>query len=279
MVKDKIISKYNYSNNVNLNSSQKSFKRIPFFGGANKVDFFESINFGDLKNILNDCNYFSEEIVKQKFGLSISFLKNLVCNKLKQLEPIEKEKNAEYILRHKIGKSNVIKKITKMPTDIIFTEDNGLYYAYIDYIKVGQIGLSPVHQNGMPIKGYVAGLYPVYQGDSLYAYGMESFDNSIYTGVGTKLHQLAVEKSIKQRFEGKVTLKTFNPGAKLFHYKSGFRKVGDDSEEFSKQMEKVIKREKSLLDIDNEAINMYLPDEQIQKIIENQIAKMPILNL
>ena len=58
-----------------------------------------------------------------------------------------------------------------------------------------------------------------YSGDSIFVSDMLSAENKTYKGLGTKLHQLAVEKSFKDGFGGNVTLHACDPGAKLFHYK------------------------------------------------------------
>lgn len=261
--------KANFSVTLPVLKSDKFVKttkaNLPAFTGNKIVKLSTNASeFDDLKRDLNNLKFWSEEEVKQNFGISSTALQGLFIDRLKKLLPLLKAENAQYISKNKIGSSPVIHKKTGKITDAEFTkEKEGFFTAYIDSMKAGQLVLT------------VEKSYP---NNSIYIAYMDSLYNKSYKGLGTRLHQLAVETSIEKGFGGKVTLGASDPGAKLFHYKCGFRKIGEDSEEFSKQMEDVIAGRKPFSSIDDEVVNMYLPDDQIQRIIETQIKKAPILS-
>lgn len=246
-------------------------KMLSFDGSSNQFqhlanenqrlkDLIESDNFDYIRKILRQIKTWKDKQSLQEFNLALTDLRKIIQTRIEELIPSEKIKNAEYIKRNKIGESVVTLKENGSQIPIEFTKDFSQHYAFINSIKAGEITLRQSHSSG-----------------SYYAHSMESYDNETYKGIGTKMHQLGVETSINELFKGNVKLHADNPGAKIFHYKYGFRKCDDQNNEYSKLIESVISGEKQLSEIDNNQISMYLPEEQIQRIIETQIKISPII--
>lgn len=114
-------------------------------------------------------------------------------------------------------------------------------------------------------------------------------------GVGTLLHQIAIERSIMLGCEGRVHFNTNGYDSDAFHYKNGFRVYSTGSENFPEyelmtpdEANEAIRAEVELAKKENRSatmedkldetngIEMYLPDEAIAKWKE-KIAQSPCL--
>lgn len=182
---------------------------------------------------------------------------NALSFALKKLEPSERILNQKYIRKNKIGASSVTLRSNDTPVNVDFTKENSKVFAFIDSLKVGRVNLTD-------------------GSDSVYMSAMESFDRDKYKGVGQRLHQLAVEYSLKNNKNGRVTFTVETPSAKLFHYMFGFRQVRPDKK-FDEIMQAVIEKRQSIESIPEGILNFELPKPQIEKIIENLIKPKPIL--
>ena len=256
-------------NNLSPLSKDTLRSNIAFKGHFNKelneilktskqLEIVRNSDYKDLRWFSNLFNSQSEKRVLNLFGVPIEELNTIIDNRLQELLPAERIKNAKLIQNIKIGETQVIKRGLNTPVNTVFTQQGNDYDAFVGDVNIGEVTLAP-------------------ESNSIFVSNMLSADRKNYKGLGTKLHQLAVEKSFEDGYGGKVTLDAADPGAKLFHYKSGFRKEGAGSEEFSQQMEDVISGKKDLSSIERSVVSMYLPQNQIQRIVDTEIKKSPII--
>ncbi|MBY0449036.1 MAG: hypothetical protein K2X01_00220 [Cyanobacteria bacterium] len=133
---------------------------------------------------------------------------------------------------------------------------------FVLYAKEHPVGQSDMYIEGKSIKvGYME------------ANGRKEFD-----GIGTALHQIAVETSLKENKKGRVKLQSLD-GAVGFHYKSGFRakskRVNQQIEAFITQAKRDGVREPDI-NVSSGLLEMSLPKESIEQW-KARIRRKPIL--
>ena len=109
---------------------------------------------------------------------------------------------------------------------------------------------------------------------------MENSTCGAYKNVGTKLHQIAVERSLQKGFQGRVQMDA-SWNSHGFHYNKGFRvMMGDKSEAINQQIVNILKEAKANgTKPDTErlgAVQMYLPYNKINDF-KTIISRNPIL--
>ncbi len=99
--------------------------------------------------------------------------------------------------------------------------------------------------------------------------------NLKYKGIGTRMHQFAIEKSMKLEKGGKVLFEAANDSP-VFHYKSGFRPmdIAEDALTYEQQIKEDILNGKKTQVVGS--LFMELRGEQLEKW-KARIAKQPIL--
>ncbi len=111
---------------------------------------------------------------------------------------------------------------------------------------------------------------------SIYVSGMEAPGNTTYKGIGTTLHQLAVETSIQRGFKGRVSLYSLSD-AVGFHYKSGFRADDPRTNREIRQAIRDAKRTGTPREVDiGQGVTMALTRDTLKKW-KTRIAQDPIL--
>ena len=106
---------------------------------------------------------------------------------------------------------------------------------------------------------------------------MESQENNKYKGIGTALHQIAVEASFREDCDG-VYLSA-QKGSHLFHYKCGFRAERDEINRLLEQLNITSQTNHDLPSTrDLGDVLMILTKEHAQQIWHQKITASPILS-
>jgi hypothetical protein len=129
------------------------------------------------------------------------------------------------------------------------------------------------------VKGKLTGYTTVIsENQDLHINYMESTDRKHYEGVGTALHQIAVESSIQRGHHGRVTLDSLD-SAVGFHFKSGFRTDSDKTDDKIRRTLDKAKRQgirEPEINVSNTLLVMHLPGKKIREWTQ-RIASNPIL--
>ena len=184
------------------------------------------------------------------------------------------QKNRDY---HIIGETTVdkIKGGSIVPIKAYIVKGaNQPDYRLIDN-KNNELGFTTLHFYH-PCKEKVYGVdykYERFPG-AVYIENMESlYDN--YRGVGNVLHEVAVRIAQQEEYKGRVLLDA-EKSSHIFHYKFGFRSMGEEhylkDEAIENEIEKA-QRKSSTKEHDTShlgPIPMYLPEETIQEILNRE---------
>ena len=140
--------------------------------------------------------------------------------------------------------------------------DEPFHGNYVLYAREHPVGQSDMYVEGKSIKvSYME------------ANGRKEFD-----GIGTALHQIAVETSLNENKKGRVKLQSLD-GAVGFHYKSGFRakskRINQQIETFIAQAKTDGVREPDI-NVSSGLLEMSLPKESIEQW-KARIRRKPIL--
>lgn len=143
--------------------------------------------------------------------------------------------------------------------------------------SLGMDSLSPVSYDVYVRQTKVGSIELTEKKKGLYIEQMDSFKKDKYKGVGTAMHQLAVETSLLQGLKGKVSLYSLRE-AVGFHYKCGFRTGDTETDRLIHQAIQEAKDNNSPEDVRwGRSVNMHLPPKNIARW-KKIIRELPILN-
>lgn len=195
------------------------------------------------------------------FKIAYSFIdtpnKTLACQN-KPYEPAFKANTDQFISSagtigetNYVGKTTIIEKATGKPVDALITckvrEDKVEgYKIYVGEEQIGYIDLKVLTPEQMIKDKYQPGRDYALNG-CICIDIMMAQRNDKYRDIGTKLHQIAVERSLEQGYEGRVLIEAcFSSHG--FHYKSGFRPLSrecnEDGMDCAAQIETVLSNAK-----------------------------------
>jgi len=203
----------------------------------------------------------------------------------------------QYFEANKVGKTTITNRSNGKLVDAIVTKQTNsygheTYKIFVDGQEVGSAKIklletvADFESEGI-IKSSPKAVYgtgkdlPKFQ-SKVYVDLMEAHGNGAYHGIGTKLHQIAIERSNELGFGGRVELDAaWNSHG--FHYNTGFRPMGKsfigNAQETALEIESILAAAKENNHMPDTkglgGIEMYLPEDQIaawnQRIAENPI--------
>jgi hypothetical protein len=251
-----------------LNFSNKTLAKIALqYSELNKTNFLKS-NYKRITNlkILNelacDAVKFSTKIIKDNDNLFESeTFKTLFNDRFKTLIHLDSLENPI---------TTVINRKTKKPVNIIIKEISQGEYEFRTAAPKQLNNLLGMMQIDINRKGY----------NATYIQRMTTeTGKKEYAGIGTRMHQFAIEKSIQTGTNGRVALKAADL-APIFHFQNGFRAEKYFDFQLKKNVDPNITLIKSILTDDKRdiirLITMTLSGKQLKRWKE-LIFKQPIL--
>lgn len=218
----------------------------------------------------------------------------------------KKSKDFEKVIKSLkiVGETIIFNKETKTEHPVKILKEKGLYdlkiYHIVSETKEGFIELGFMKLDMLSIKGDFVGstFHPfVRQGENVNQYhvknenyketiskafiqDMIAWQNKSYKGIGTALMQIAIEKSFKYGFEGRLMLDAAR-NSHGFHYLMGLRTFplyfSERDEIIKDELEKAKKENREPITSILGSFYMYLPIETIETKWKKQIQEKPLL--